>query len=93
MPALFKEEYNLPLIDPSVAGYLATFAEHIFPALLVMGLGTRFAAFALLVMTLAIQIFVYPSAWLTHGTWITCFLLLVARGPGKLSLDHTLFGK
>src|SRR5262245_38213445 len=54
--ALFKDEYNLPLVDPSVAAYLATFAEHIFPVLLVMGFGTRFAAFALLVMTLVIQI-------------------------------------
>ena len=47
---------------------------------------------ALLVMTLVIQIFVYPGAWPTHGTWIACFLVLIAQGPGAVSLDH-LIGK
>ena len=85
---LFKDEYKLPVIDPAVAAYLATFAEHFFPVLLVLGLATRFAALSLLIMTLVIEIFVYPDAWPTHGTWAACFLVLMAKGPGKLSLDH-----
>jgi putative oxidoreductase len=88
---LFREEYKLPLIDPVVATYLATFAEHLFPALLVVGLATRLSAIALLLMTLVIQIFVYPGAWPTHGTWIACFLVLVARGAGTISLDQVIF--
>ena len=36
---LFKEEYKLPLIDPTLAAYLAAVAEHVFPVLLVIGLG------------------------------------------------------
>jgi putative oxidoreductase len=88
---LFREEYRLPLIDPVVATYLATFAEHLFPALLVVGLATRLSAIALLVMTMVIQIFVYPGAWPTHGTWIACFLVLVARGAGAISLDQLIF--
>jgi putative oxidoreductase len=87
---LFKEEYNLPIIDPTLAAYLATFAEHFFPVLLVVGFATRFSALALLIMTLVIQIFVYPEAWPTHGTWAACFLILMAQGPGKLSLDHLI---
>jgi putative oxidoreductase len=87
---LFKEEYKLPLIDPTLAAYLATFAEHFFPVLLVIGLATRFAALALLIMTLVIEIFVYPDAWPTHGTWAACFLILMAQGPGRLSLDHLI---
>jgi len=87
---LFREEYKLPVIDPVIAAYLAAFAEHAFPILLVLGLATRFAALALLVMTLVIQIFVYPGAWPTHGTWIACFLILVARGAGTWSLDHLI---
>ena len=85
---LFKEEYKLPVIDPTIAAYLATFAEHFFPVLLVLGLATRFAALSLLIMTLVIEIFVYPDAWPTHGTWAACFLVLMAQGPGKVSLDH-----
>ena len=87
---LFKDEYKLPLIDPTLAAYLATFAEHFFPVLLVLGLATRFSALALLIMTLVIEIFVYPDAWPTHGTWAACFLLLMAQGPGKLSLDRLI---
>jgi putative oxidoreductase len=87
---LFKDEYKLPLIDPTLAAYLATFAEHFFPVLLVLGLATRFAALALLIMTLVIEIFVYPDAWPTHGTWAACFLILMTQGAGKLSLDHLI---
>jgi putative oxidoreductase len=87
---LFKDEYKLPVIDPTLAAYLATFAEHFFPILLVLGFATRFAALALLIMTLVIEIFVYPDAWPTHGTWAVCFLILMTQGPGKLSLDHLI---
>lgn len=84
---LFREEYRLPLVDPALAAHLAASAELGLPVLLVLGLATRLAAAALLAMTLVIEIFVYPDAWSTHGTWATLFLLLMARGPGRLSLD------
>jgi putative oxidoreductase len=87
---LFREEYKLPLIDPVIAAWLATFAEHFFPALLVIGLATRFSALGLLIMTLVIEIFVYPDAWPTHGSWAAIFLMLMAQGPGKISLDHVI---
>lgn len=89
---LFREEYRLPLIDPVIAAHLAAFAEHFFPVLLVLGLATRFAALALLGMTLVIEIFVYPDAWPTHGTWAACFLLLMAQGAGAWSIDHLVKG-
>ncbi len=89
---LFREEYRLPLIDPSIAAHAAAFAEHFFPALLVIGLASRFAALALLGMTAVIEVFVYPDAWPTHGVWATCFLVVIARGPGVLSLDYLLAG-
>jgi len=88
--ALFKDEYALPLIDPAIAAKLAAFSEHFFPLLLVMGLASRFAALALLIMTAVIEIFVYPDAWPTHGVWATCFLVVIARGPGVFSLDYLL---
>ena len=87
---LFREEYRLPLIDPVIAAHLAAFGEHFLPILLVLGLATRFAALALLGMTLIIEIFVYPDAWPTHGTWAACFLLLMAQGAGAWSLDHLI---
>ncbi|PNG26912.1 DoxX family protein [Methylocella silvestris] len=87
---LFRDEYRLPLIDPSIAAHLSAFAEHFFPFLLVIGLASRFSALALLGMTLVIEIFVYPDAWPTHGVWATCFLVVIARGPGIFSLDHLI---
>ena len=87
---LFEHEYALPLIPSDWAAVAATLAEHLLPLLLVLGFGTRLAALGLLMMTLVIQIFVYPSAWQTHGLWAACFLALIAKGPGRWSLDHLL---
>lgn len=87
---LFRTEYALPLIPPYIAAHLATYAEHGFPLLLVLGLFSRFAASGLLFMTLVIEIFVYPDAWPTHLTWAGLLLLIMARGAGKLSLDNVL---
>ena len=87
---LFRTEYALPLVSPQIAAHAATYSEHLFPALLVMGLFTRPAAAALLGMTLVIEIFVYPDAWPTHLSWAAILLLVVARGGGKWSIDRTL---
>lgn len=85
---LFKEEYKLPLLSPEIAAFAAAGAEHLFPILILLGLATRLSAAALLVMTLTIQIFVYPGAYPVHGVWAAVLLFLMAKGPGLLSLDH-----
>ena len=87
---LFRSEYALPLIPPELAAPLAAFSEHLFPLMLLLGLGTRYAALALLGMTAVIEFFVYPDAWPTHGVWAACLLYLAARGGGVLSLDYLL---
>ena len=85
---LFQEEYRLPLLPPEWAAMAAASAEHLFPILILIGLATRLSALALLVMTLTIQIFVYPSAYPVHGVWAAVLLFLMAHGAGRLSLDH-----
>ncbi|TAJ20911.1 MAG: DoxX family protein [Rugosibacter sp.] len=85
---LFASEYKLPLIPPELAAPMAAFAEHLFPILLLVGFATRFSALALLIMTTTIQLFVYPDAYPTHGVWATVLLVLIAKGPGQISLDH-----
>jgi len=87
---LFREEYKVPLLPPDLAAYLSTVAEHVFPVLLIVGLASRLSALGLMVMTLVIQLFVYPGAYATHGTWAAVLLYLMARGPGMLSVDHWL---
>lgn len=88
--ALFRDEYKLPLIAPELAAPIAAAAEHVFPALLLIGLATRFSALALFVMTLVIQLLVYPGAYATHATWAAVLLYLMARGPGVVSIDHRI---
>lgn len=87
---LFREEYKVPLLPPEFAAHMATYAEHLFPVLLVLGLCTRLSALALLGMTAVIQIFVYPDAWPTHLSWAALMLYLIGRGAGPLSLDRVL---
>lgn len=87
---LFHSEYALPLVSPDLAAHMAAVAEHVFPLLLLVGLASRFSAFALLIMTLVIQVFVYPSAFATHGLWAALMLYIMAKGPGVVSLDHLI---
>lgn len=88
--SLFRDEYKVPLIAPEIAAHMATYAEHLFPILLVLGLCTRGSALALLGMTAVIQIFVYPDAWPTHLTWAVPLLYLAGRGAGTVSLDRAV---
>ncbi len=87
---LFRTEYALPLIQPEIAAVAATYSERVFSILLVLGLATRFSAAALFMMTLTIEIFVYPDAWPTHLSWAAILLPLIARGGGSWSLDRLL---
>jgi putative oxidoreductase len=88
--ALFRDEYRLPLLAPEWAAVMAATAEHVLPLLLLLGLASRLSALGLLGMTAVIQLLVYPGAYATHGTWAALLLLIVARGPGVVSLDHLL---
>ncbi|MDM5179231.1 DoxX family protein [Massilia sp. DJPM01] len=88
--ALFDEEYRLPWISALFAAQLATVAEHLIAAMLAIGLGTRLAAAGLLVMTLVIQLLVYPAAWPTHLSWATLALYLIGNGGGRTALDYWL---
>jgi putative oxidoreductase len=88
--SLFADEYALPLIPSDLAAHLATYSEHLFSILLVLGLFTRVSALAFLGMTLVIEVFVYPDAWSTHLSWAAILLLLIAKGGGKFSLDRVI---
>lgn len=85
---LFASEFSGLPLDPVFAVPLTTYAEHFFPALLLFGLATRFSAGALLVMTLVIQIFVFPDAWWpVHSLWVAMAAILIVRGGGLFSFD------
>jgi len=87
---LFEDEYKVPLLPPDIAAHLGATIELTTPVLLVLGLLTRPAALVLLGMTSIIEVFVYPQAWPTHIQWAAMLLVLLCRGPGKLSIDYLL---
>jgi putative oxidoreductase len=92
----FSEEpfSNVPLLPSDIAAYLTTYAEHILPILLVLGLFTRLSALALMGMTLVIQFFVFPEAWWqVHILWVALAMVLIVRGGGVLTLDRLLVGR
>ena len=88
--ALFRDEYQVPVLPAEIAAALATTFELGCSTLLIVGLGTRLAALPLLGMIAVIQIFVYPSAWAEHLTWASILAAILTRGAGTASLDRLL---
>jgi putative oxidoreductase len=88
--------HPVPLLAPSLAAYLMTTIEHVCPTLLVFGLAARLAALPMLAMALVIQFVVGsadPAFYLTeHYYWMLLLAVIVAKGPGRLSIDHLLAG-
>lgn len=88
---LFAEEYRLPLLSPEFAAHMTTYAEHLLPLLLAAGLASRFAALGFFIMTLVIQLFVYPDAFLsTHLGWMALASAVMVYGPGRFALDDVI---
>ena len=93
---LFSDEFMLHLPGgpyhfpaPAVMAFLSGCGEIMFPVLLVLGLGTRFAALGLLFMTLIVELTV-PEGWPIHLTWAAMALGIMAWGPGRISIDHVV---
>jgi putative oxidoreductase len=84
---LFAFEYRVPVLPPHLAAPLATAAEISGAVLLFVGLFTRVAALQLLAVVAVIQLFVFPGNWPEHLLWASGLMLLLARGPGSISMD------
>jgi putative oxidoreductase len=95
--ALFTDEYKLHIFGseiaypaPELVATLSALAETCLPVLLVLGLGTRYAALALLFMTGIIQLTI-PDGWVNfHLPWASMALALMTFGPGRIALDRLL---
>ena len=95
---LFRSEYQVPLLPPTVAAVAGTFGELFFPLLIVLGLFTRIGAlglFAVNVMALISYWHViggdgFEAARGQHHLWGLMLLVLVAFGASRISLDAWL---
>ena len=95
--ALFHDEYKVPLLPPDLAAYMGAGGELVLPLLLFVGLVSRPAALALLLVNVMAvlsypQLFAFecPAAINDHLYWGILLLVLAAFGPGKFSLDAWL---
>jgi putative oxidoreductase len=84
---LFANVYRVPLLPPTAAAYMSACLELGGSVLVLLGLMTRLSIFLLLGMVLVIQVFVMPNGWPDHIQWLGFMFILLARGPGALSLD------
>jgi putative oxidoreductase len=91
---LFENDFKIHILGhaypypaPLACAYLVAVAEIVLPALLVLGLATRFAATGLLIMTGMIQL-TNPAGWANfHLYWAAMSAAIIALGAGPLSLD------
>jgi putative oxidoreductase len=84
---LFQNEYRVPFLPPHLAAYMAASLELGGSSLVLLGFATRLSVLALLGMVTVIQTFVYPNAWPDHIQWVGFMFILLARGPGAISVD------
>jgi putative oxidoreductase len=85
---MFETQYSALPFSPTLAAYLFTYAEFVLPICLVLGFASRFAALALLAMTVLLQVYVMPTMlWAAHVYWASILLVLMSVGPGAISID------
>jgi putative oxidoreductase len=95
---LFRMEYQVPLLSPTIAAIAGTAGELLFPALLLLGLLTRVGALGLFaVNALAVLSYWhvlgaegYEAALAQHVLWGFMLAVLIVCGGGALTLDEKL---
>jgi putative oxidoreductase len=95
---LFRSEYQVPLLPPTLAAVAGTFGELFFPVLLVLGLFTRLGAIGLFAVN-AMAVISYwhvlggegfEAALAQHVLWGYMLAVIALVGGGGISLDTLL---
>ena len=95
--ALFMDEYKLPLLPPELAAVMGAVmgaaGELVLPVLLVLGLGSRFAALGLSVVNVVAVVSlseIAPAALQEHVFLGALLAGIAIYGQGRFSVDHSL---
>jgi putative oxidoreductase len=95
---LFRSEYQVPVLPPTVAAICGTFGELFFPILLMLGLFTRVGALGLFAVN-ALAVIAYwhvlggegfEAGLAQHILWGYMLAVIAVAGGGALSLDEKL---
>lgn len=91
---LFNNEYQVPLLPPELAAWLATAGELGLPVLLVLGLFTRFAAAGLFILNVVAVISYYSelseAGINQHLYWGMLLVALLSMSRSAWSVDAWL---
>ncbi len=88
--------FPFSVVPVDISWWLSTWVELAGAAMLVIGLGTRFWAFSLLILDIVAWYAVHAgngynvcdNGYKLPLVYLTMLIPLVLSGPGKLSLDH-----
>ena len=87
----FLTQYPTLPMSTALAAYIVSYADFVLPIFLVLGFGTRFAAFGLLIITAMIQFYTVPlTLWSMHVYWASILLVLISLGAGQISVDYII---
>jgi putative oxidoreductase len=95
---LFRSEYHVPVLPPTVAAVCGTFGELFFQILLVLGVFTRFGALGLFAVNgMAVISYWhvlgsegYEAALAQHVLWGFMIAVIAVFGGGRIALDEKL---
>jgi putative oxidoreductase len=98
---LFRSEYQVPLLPPTLAAICGTFGELFFPILLVLGVFTRVGALGLFAVNgMAVISYWhvlgsegYEGALAQHVLWGYMIAVIAVFGGGRFALDEKLGGR
>ena len=91
--SLFTYVYQVPLLPPEVAAFLAAAVELGGSVLLALGLASRFGTAALSILNVVAVISysdLSEAGRQDHLYWGMFLLFFLFHGPGKLSLDYLI---
>jgi putative oxidoreductase len=95
---LFRTEYHVPVLPPTIAAVAGTAGELLFPVLVILGLGGRLGPLGLFAVNL-MAVVSYSHVLLTEGfeaalgqhvLWGFMLAMLAIHGNGRWSLDRLL---
>lgn len=87
---LFEEEYAVPFINFELAAWLGTAGELVLPVLIILGIGSRFAAAGLTVVNIVAVVSleaIAPAAYTLHIVWGLLLAQVLLWGAGIISID------
>lgn len=90
---LFENEFQVPILSPQIAAYMATAGELVLPVFLTLGLLGRLSALKLFVLN-AVAVISYPklleSGFYDHKFWGLGLLIIILWGPGAIAVDYLI---